>query len=303
MRTVLFATLPMIAMCSTPVHGGGLPPMFVIVDKVVLEPSESNPERIQIHGWFTRLQSERTDDFSKPVYGYIYLGEGCATDAAKWQKAAGSRKAVVVGGCHKAGDFLTVRIRKLTEVADQPDVAYPQEQLERYGDLYGRGDFDKRPEVKALLAAANVKEVDVNIMMKFITESIMEGLKEDGVPREFAAVLAKNADYFGKCLLCSPTQDAFRQYSQIAKQPEGKGLKEDLRVRLTSTDVPTRHQGLRELVQIYMGRGYAKAKLPDDERKAMQQLIEHHRKAGAAGLANGQKFCPSCEGASCSLLR
>lgn len=303
MKKKMFVAWAIVALASAQAHGGGLPPMYVIVEKVVLEPGDSSPERIQIHGWFIRLQFDRRDDFCKPIQGFIYLGEGCAEDAKKWQSAIGSGKAVVVGACYHAGDFLKVPIRKPAEKVDKPDAPYPKDQLERYDDLYGRGDFDKQPEVKALLAAADIKKVDESTMMKFINDSIMNGLKEDGVPREFVALLAKNDDYFGKCMLCRPTQQAFQQYSQTAKQPEGKGLKEDLRTKLSSTDLPTRHAGLRELVQIYMERGYAKAKMPAEEQKAMQQIIEQHRKAGATGLAKGQKFCPSCEGASCSLLR
>jgi hypothetical protein len=284
---------------------GGMPPMYVVVEKVVLAPSDSQPEAIQIWGWFTRMQPQRTDEkFSKPTYGYIYLGAGCAADAPKWKEAAGAGKAVVVGCCYQAGDFLKVPIHKPGDEVSKPDADYPKNQLCLYETLFADKDFRDLPYVKALLAAAHVKPVTGDVMAKFITDAVFTGLKQDGVSRDVARQIGKNPDFLGKCLLCRPTQMAFEDYSRLPIQPEGKGLKEDMQKRLTSTEAQTRHEALRELVQNYMEQAYAKSKMSDDERQAMRAAIDDQRKAGlGTSFPRGQKFCPSCDGAACVLRR
>jgi hypothetical protein len=285
-------------------NAGGPPPMYVVVSKVETTECKGSLSSIRIWGTFTRLENARSQEFTRPVHGYIEFGYGSDADAPKWRKAAGTGRAVAVGICHEAGAFLTVPIHSGKPNQDErAETPYPKDQLERCGTLYADGDLAREPYVKAVLAAANALVVDRAAMSKFIQSSVFDGLKEDGVPREFAAQLAHNPDFLGKCSLCAPTQDAFVQYSKLDKQPEGKGLKEDLRTRLASDNPKVRRSALRELVQQYMESGYAKAKMSPEERLAMQRVIEDVRKASMSGLPRGQKFCPSCDGASCSLSR
>ncbi|MBY0513779.1 MAG: hypothetical protein K2P78_07685 [Gemmataceae bacterium] len=108
---------------------GGPPPVYVVVDKVVLEPNAGAPERIRIEGCFVRqteellrqvnatgLPWERT--YGKPVAGYVYLSiepgheKECRAEWAAWQKAAGTGKVVAVGACTVGGSLLTVTIRR-----------------------------------------------------------------------------------------------------------------------------------------------------------------------------------------------
>jgi hypothetical protein len=250
------------------------------------------------------MQPQRTDEkFSKPTYGYIYLGAGCAADAPKWKEAAGAGKAVIVGCCFQAGDFLKVPIHKPKDEVSKPDAAYPKNQLELYDHLFADNEFQELPYVKALLAAAHVKPVTGDVMAKFITDAVFTGLKQDGVSRDVARQIGKNPDFLGKCLLCRPTQMAFEDYSRLPIQPEGKGLKEEMQKRLTSTEAQTRHEALRELVQNYMEQAYAKSKMSDEERQAMRTAIDDQRKAGLGAFPRSQKFCPSCDGAACVLKR
>jgi hypothetical protein len=303
MRMRFLMAVAVLALSAAMCTAGGLPRMYVVVEKVVVAPCEKSPQSIQIYGWFTRAQSTRSDDFSKPTYGYIHLGEGCDADLAHWKKAAGTGKVVVVGCCGVAADFLQVPIHKVTEPATKPDAAYPKGQLMAYGDLFADRYRLDQPAAKALLAAAEVKPADGATMTRFITDAVFLGLERDGVPRAVAAQLAKNPDFLGKCSLCNPTHDAFVRYSQRSDQPEGKGLKEDLQVRLSSTELKVRHEALRELVQGYMERAYAGSKLTDEERAALRAAIDKHRKVGEGGLPRGQTFCPSCDGAACALPR
>ncbi len=144
-------------------HAGGPPPMYVVVDKVVLEPEKRVAHWVQIWGTFTR--AERSVDkagnastvFSKPVYGYIYLSlpknhdPKIMDELQDWQKAVSSGKAVAVGSCGDAGCMLKCPIHPASEKVTQPDAEYNTEVLKRFGNVYGDGHFDHQPEVKALL--------------------------------------------------------------------------------------------------------------------------------------------------------
>src|SRR5688572_10102612 len=87
---------------------GGPPPVYVVVDNVTLEPS-GFPERIRIEGCFVRLEKGERSSYGKPVEGYVYLSiqpgkeAECRAEWARWQKAAGTGKAVAVGSCGDGG--------------------------------------------------------------------------------------------------------------------------------------------------------------------------------------------------------
>src|SRR5262245_66077890 len=90
-------------------RAGGPPPVYVVVEKVTLEPSADAPERIKIHGSFVRLEDVNNYKYGKPVEGYVYLSiepgkaAECKAEWAKWQKAAGTGKAVALGSCGRDG--------------------------------------------------------------------------------------------------------------------------------------------------------------------------------------------------------
>jgi hypothetical protein len=145
-------------------RAGGPPPVYVVVDKVVLEPSADAPERIRIEGSFVRLENDRDYKYGKPVEGYVYLSidprkeKECRAEWAKWQKAAGTGKVVAVGSCHEAGSLLTVKIRKPDEKADKPDAVYTPEYLGRFGGVYADGDLARESPVRDLLAFVKARE-------------------------------------------------------------------------------------------------------------------------------------------------
>src|SRR5688500_13053339 len=94
-------------------RGGGPPPGYGVVDKVVLEPADGTPDRIQIRGSFVRLDDVQAYKYGKPVEGYVYLSLAAGKEAEsraeweKWRKAAGTGKVVAVGSCGEAGALLT----------------------------------------------------------------------------------------------------------------------------------------------------------------------------------------------------
>jgi hypothetical protein len=149
--------------------------------------------------------------------------------------------------------------------------------------------------------ADKLKPIEVS---KFLHRSIIDGMTEDGIPPAFAAQLAKNDDFLGKCQICSPTHLALQEYGNLKDTPtrkEGKGLTEDLVKRLSSEMKDVRRDALREMVSQYTERAYRRADMTAEQRDAIHKELEQMRKSQADGLPAGQKFCPSCDGA-CRLL-
>ncbi len=163
MARYLLVAVAVVAFGAT-ARAGGPPPMYVVVDKVVLEPSADAPERIRIEGAFVRLENLARHEYGKPVEGFVYLGlepgkeKECRAEWATWQKAAGTGKAVSVGSCGEAGVFLTVKIRKPGERVEKPDAAYSTDRLGRFGGVYASGDLVREPPVKELLAFVKARD-------------------------------------------------------------------------------------------------------------------------------------------------
>ncbi len=162
MTRYLLAAVAVVAFGSA-AWAGGPPPVYVVVDKVVLEPSADAPERIRIEGSFVRVENAQEYKYGKPVEGFVYfsLDKGkekeCKAEWAKWQKAAGTGKAVAVGSCNRAGAFSTVTIHKPGERADKPDAVYTPEFMGVIGQVYADGDWEREPPVRDLLAFARAR--------------------------------------------------------------------------------------------------------------------------------------------------
>jgi hypothetical protein len=158
MKTFLLAPLILAAFGAAPAFAGGRPVMYVVVDRVETTRDQSSISMIRIWGSFTRAKNPRSD-FSKPIDGYIQFGQGSDKEAPKWQKAAGTGKAALVGCCAGAGAFETVVIHPANEKPkdDGDNVPYPTGHIELFGDMFAGGRDDNRPEVKTLLAFASAK--------------------------------------------------------------------------------------------------------------------------------------------------
>jgi hypothetical protein len=161
------------------VWAGGPPPVYVVVDKVVLEPNANAPERIRIEGCFVRQTEELLREmketglpwaktYGKPVEGYVYLSiepgkeKECRAVWAEWQKAAGTGKVVAVGACTVGGSLQTVKIRKLDEKTTRPDAVYTTQYLEAGGQSYVEADGEtfglRFAPIKDLLAFAKARQ-------------------------------------------------------------------------------------------------------------------------------------------------
>ncbi len=159
MKKFLLAPLILVAFGAATAFAGGRPVMYVVVDRVETTQDQSSISMIRIWGSFTR-DNPRRDNFSKPIDGYIQFGRGSDKEAPKWQKAAGTGKAVLVGCCGGASAFETVVIHPANEKPkdDGENVPYPTGHLELFGDMFAGGRDNDRPEVKTLLAFVSAKQ-------------------------------------------------------------------------------------------------------------------------------------------------
>jgi hypothetical protein len=99
--------------------------IYALVEKVVTEPADGTPERVQVWGVFALAEGRGGDFYSAPVYGYLYYNAQEKPDMAtrEWadlKSVAGTGQAVAFGSRYKEKG----RVRKATEKPAAPD-AYP----------------------------------------------------------------------------------------------------------------------------------------------------------------------------------
>ena len=93
----LVALMAPAAQASDP-HG-----VYAFVDKVVFEPSEASPERIQVWGGFAVAKPEDRDNYQAAERGYMYFKlrpgdeEVCKKEWADLKSVAGTRQIVTFG--------------------------------------------------------------------------------------------------------------------------------------------------------------------------------------------------------------
>jgi hypothetical protein len=69
-QTKLAAGLILGFVFAVEVQAGGPPPVCMVVDKLVFEPNQEAPKRVQIWGTFSFLKERTT--YGEPVRGYLY---------------------------------------------------------------------------------------------------------------------------------------------------------------------------------------------------------------------------------------
>lgn len=115
--------------------------LYAVVQKVVLEPSDSEPLRIQIWGAIAISDGERGGDgYRAPQTGYLYYScpqgaeRTCRNEWADLKSVAGTGTGVGFGGRYlEAG-----RVRKATEKPEKPD-PYPIKMgVTRMGTLHAQ---------------------------------------------------------------------------------------------------------------------------------------------------------------------
>ncbi|AMV28025.1 hypothetical protein VT84_26710 [Gemmata sp. SH-PL17] len=116
MKKLLLAPLILATFGAATAFAGGRPVMYVVVDRVETTQDQSSISMIRIWGSFTRAKNPTLQlaEFSTPIDGYVQFGRGSDKEAPKWQKAAGTGKAVLVGSCAGAGALRRWRFTRPT---------------------------------------------------------------------------------------------------------------------------------------------------------------------------------------------
>lgn len=77
--------------------------VYARIDKIVLEPNDAKPERVQIWGTFALAKPRPGDEYGKPVKGYLYYSlvpgkeDTCRKEWADLKKVAGKDQCVAFG--------------------------------------------------------------------------------------------------------------------------------------------------------------------------------------------------------------
>ncbi len=129
-RTVCIAwTTALLALaCQTPAWASDPIGAYALIDKVVLEPSEQAPTRIQVWGAFTLATRTNGDTYAEPVRGYLYYQvvkgkeEVCRKEWADMKKIAGTGEVIGLGSRYSRVALGTVH--RASEKAEKAD-PYP----------------------------------------------------------------------------------------------------------------------------------------------------------------------------------
>lgn len=114
------------ALAAVTLHASDFVGVYAVVEKVVLEPSDAAPERVQIWGAFALSEGQRGSEYGAAQRGYLYYScpagqqAVCGREWADLKSVAGKDTGVGFGARYKA----TGRVRKADQPPAAPDV-YP----------------------------------------------------------------------------------------------------------------------------------------------------------------------------------
>jgi hypothetical protein len=95
--------------------------VYAVIDRVVLEPNDQNPQRIQVWGAFAVATRNDRDNYDAVQRGYLYFTAGSdAMTRAEWndlKSVAGTKQ--IVGFSSRFGQ--TVRVRAAADIPAKPD--------------------------------------------------------------------------------------------------------------------------------------------------------------------------------------
>ena len=158
-RMGLFLLCVLIAGGSALLWASGPAGCYVIVDKIILEPNDSAPKRIQVWGLFSVADGKTGNAYLPPQAGYMYFelqpGQEQPT-LAEWsdlKKVAGKESVIAFAQRNQWNG----RLRKATDKVEAPD-AYPvYNGITRVVTGQGLGSIEN-PTVAAQLLAAHKKK-------------------------------------------------------------------------------------------------------------------------------------------------
>lgn len=174
---------------------------------------------------------------------------------------------------------------------------------------------------------------------QMVFHAVLEGLFNDGVSQEHAALMFPSEEKFSEhfvysCPLCHPAVEALRIYkthphfefdkpikwvdgrTPAYQDSFGKGLDAETIKRLESTDRSERTAVIQELIQRWVSRKLNSMRLTVDERQKWKTHLDALRERGMASLEHIKQFepanaalqarkaCPACDGsaAACAIV-
>ena len=145
MKTIVTALALVIAATAIVVQASDRIGVYAVVDKVVFEPNEQNPDRIQVWGWFAVATRKDRDNYEPIQRGYLYfkVADSRQMTRAEWndlRSVAGTKR--IVGFSSRFGQNLRVRAGD-----DKPTV--PDAYVTGVGVNVVRAETDYAP-IKAL---------------------------------------------------------------------------------------------------------------------------------------------------------
>lgn len=122
MKVIVAAVAIVVAGAAIVVHASDRVGIYAVVDKVVFEPNEQNPERIQVWGSFAVATRKDRDNYDPVQRGYLYFSAADSKQMtrAEWndlKSVAGTKR--VVGFSSRFGQH--VRVRTANDKPTSPD--------------------------------------------------------------------------------------------------------------------------------------------------------------------------------------
>jgi hypothetical protein len=136
---------------------------YLLVDKVVFEPSDAAPERVRIFGAFVLCKEAGGKSYTPPTHGYLYYSlvpgkeDACRKEWADFKRVAGTGQVVGFGSSYKPQSM--GRPRKASEKDEAADV-YPV----GTGLIRFRNDTDYAPVASLLTYPLPVAPGDGNLV-------------------------------------------------------------------------------------------------------------------------------------------
>jgi hypothetical protein len=102
-RIISLATLLIACLLTTKTFASDPVGIYALIDRVVLEPSDAQPERIKIQGAFCFAVRNFGDQYSPPVRGYLYYqlpakkADAAKAEWADMRKIAGTQQIIAFG--------------------------------------------------------------------------------------------------------------------------------------------------------------------------------------------------------------
>ena len=129
MKPIRFAAAMFAALAGTApgtvLHASDRTGIYARIDKVVMEPNEQAPQRIQVWGVFALAEPKDPNDYRPPARGYLYyaLGPNAALALREWAdlKSVAGTNQIVAFGARWPSSPASVRVRKADERPESPD--------------------------------------------------------------------------------------------------------------------------------------------------------------------------------------